>query len=334
MPCSPYLIAEVSANHLGSLDRALEIVDAAAAAGAHAVKVQTWATDCMVGNPRYVIPDGPWQGRTAASLYREAWLPWEWHAVIFDRARSLGVEPFASVFDRAALQFLESIDCPRYKIASFEIVDTPLIRAAARTGKPLVISTGMATIGEIANALSAARQGGCTDVTLLKCTSTYPAPAADCNLSTIPNLRQILGVPVGLSDHTEGTAVPLAAVALGATMIEKHLTLRRKDGGPDAAFSLEPDEFAAMVRDCQTVAAAIGEPHYGPLPSEAPSLALRRSLWTVDAIPAGGQVHRGNVWSVRPAGGMAPGLLDSVCGRRAVKDIPAGVPLTLDMLAG
>jgi N-acetylneuraminate synthase len=332
MPCNPHIVCEISANHLGSLDRALELVDAAAAAGAHAVKVQTWTASRMVGNPDYIIPDGPWQGRSAASLYREAQLPWEWHGVIFDRARSLGMEPFASVFDTEALAFLETLDCPRYKIASFELIDLPLIRAVARTGKPMVMSTGMATVGEIANAVAAAKQA--PQVTLLKCTSTYPAPAADCNLASIQALRDIFGLPVGLSDHTEGIAVPLVAVALGATMIEKHLTLSRADGGPDAAFSLEPEEFAAMVKACATVSEAIGSPTFGALPSEAPSLALRRSLWTRLPIPAGGQVTRLNVVSARPAGGMDPGLLDWVCGRRVSSAIPAGVPLTLGMLAG
>lgn len=271
------IVAELSANHLGSLKRALDIVSAAAKAGADAVKFQTFTPEQMVAPDLHIVA-GPWAGRRAVELYRQAHTPREWHADLFTYARELGLEAFASVFHPDDVDFLETLGCPMYKVASFEIIDHALIAHAARTGKPLVISTGMASFAEIDEAVLLAKDAGCLDLTLLKCTSAYPAPASEVNLAAGREMGHLWrNVRWGLSDHTDGIGVAVAAAALGATMIEKHLTLARADGGPDAAFSMEPHEFAQMVTECRRGALGVGHVRYGPTPAEAPHLALRRA---------------------------------------------------------
>lgn len=277
MSSKPFIVAELSANHLGSLDRALRIIDAAKAAGADAIKFQTYTVKGMVDDPDLVLSSGPWAGRSQGDLYAEAMTPRSWHQTLFEYARSISIEPFSTPFTPDDVDFLEELNCPRYKIASFELTDLNLIGRAAFTAKPLIMSVGMATQAEITRAILEARLFACTDLTLLKCTSAYPAPVDEMNLATMCALAKSPSNPkVGLSDHTLGIAVPVAATALGATMIEKHLTLSRSDGGPDAAFSLEPHEFAEMVQACRDAAEAIGEVRYGPTESEQPQLALRR----------------------------------------------------------
>ena len=274
---TPFIVAELSCNHGGSLDRALELVRAAADAGANAVKLQTWTPGTMVSDHAAVMETGPWAGQNLAKLYEEAHTPWHWHKPIFDYAQSRGIEAFSTPFDVGALEFLETLGCPRYKIASFEIIDLDLIKSVAATGKPLIMSTGMATRKEIALATVAAYSQKCRDLTLLKCTSAYPASAEDANLATMQALAR--GYPwcgVGLSDHTRGIGVAVGAAALGATVIEKHLTLLRADGGPDAAFSMEPDEFEDMVIACRQAAAAIGRVYFGPTIAEMPMVEVRR----------------------------------------------------------
>lgn len=332
----PYVIAELSGNHNGDIERAFAIIEASAAAGASAVKLQTYTADTITidhDGPGFVIEDGPWAGRRLHDLYREAHTPWEWHEALFAKARSHGLGVFASVFDETSVDFLESLGCPAYKIASFEIVDLPLIARAARTGKPMILSTGMAGLAEIEAAVAAARGAGCRDLILLHCISGYPTPASEANLATIPHLAQAFGTAVGLSDHTLGVAVSVAAVALGAVVIEKHVTLRRSDGGPDAAFSLEPDELRLLcdaVRDAQ---AARGGVAYGCQPSEAASLQFRRSLYAVRDIRAGEALTADNVRSIRPGYGLAPRHLPEIIGRRADRDIARGTPLAWKMIA-
>lgn len=276
MPSKPWIIAEISANHLGSFDRALKLIDVAEKAGADAVKFQLYDPDKMAPEG-YFLQDGPWKGRGARDLYREAMTPAEWFEDLFHYARARGIEPFSSVFDLEGLELLERLGCERYKIASFELVDERLIRAVAKTGKQVILSTGMATFEEIANAVCWVRlsQGSQAQPMVLKCTSGYPAPIAEANLAAMADLREKLGCPIGLSDHTPGYAVAVAATALGAEVIEKHLTLARADGGPDAAFSMEPLEFDLMVTNCRMAAQAIGEVRYGPTPSEAPQVPIR-----------------------------------------------------------
>lgn len=331
----PFIIGELSANHLGKLDRALQLVDAAADAGADGIKLQTWSTDAMVGDPEYVVPNGPWAGRNLRDLYREAQTPWIWHKPIFARAMKLGLIPLSTPFDLDALAFLErEVQCQIYKIASFELVDTHLIKAVAATGKPMIMSTGMATFPEIAMAWQTAYNAGCRDITLLKCTSAYPTIAGSVNLKAMATLDRAFGgnsTSVGISDHTMGSAVAVAATALGATVIEKHLTLCRGDGGPDSGFSMEPKEFAQMVTDCRTAAEAIGENIFGPLPGE--DVTLRRSLWLAKDIKAGHLLTREHVRSARPALGMPCHRLTDALGRKVNMDYHAGTPLTLGMLA-
>jgi sialic acid synthase SpsE len=275
----PLIVAELSANHLGSLDRALRIIDAAKWAGADAVKFQTFQVKSLAPDPDRVIDSGPWAGRRAGELYSQAQTPRKWHEALFNYARAIQIEPFSSVFSPDDVDFLEELNCPRYKIASFELVDLDLIHSAAKTGKPVILSVGMATMADIYDAVCMAH-GGSPDVTVLKCTSAYPTPVSEANLATMVHLRQTFEemgtkTKVGLSDHTLGIAVPVAATALGAVMIEKHLTLKRADGGPDAAFSLEPNEFKGMVQACRDAAAAIGEVRYQPTESEKPQLQFR-----------------------------------------------------------
>lgn len=314
----PYIVAEISCNHLGSLGRALELIDAAKASGADAVKFQCWERDSMVLGD-YTIEGTGWHGQSMRKLYAEAWTPWDWFPRLFDYAKRVGIECFASVFDHESLRFLENLDCPRYKIASFEIVDLPLIEAVAKTGKPIIISTGMANKQEVFDAGDCAFSANVDScITILKCTSAYPAPYSAVNLRTFIAMRDAPRFhDVGLSDHTLGLAVPVAATALGATMIEKHLTLRRADGGPDAAFSSEPHEFKAMVDACREAAQAIGEVRYGPTDTELPSLQFRRSLYWAKDIEPGETITREHLRTARPALGLPPKAMYELIGTKA-----------------
>lgn len=334
----PVIVAEMSANHNGSLDRALALVDAVADAGAHALKLQTYTADTMtidVDRPEFRIETegSPWQGRTLYDLYQEGSTPWEWHAAIAERCRDHGLDWFSSPFDETAVEFLEQLDPAAYKIASFEIVDLPLIRTVARTGKPVVISTGMATLDEIDEAVRVAREVGCRDLMLLKCTSTYPASAENSNLATIPHLAEAFSCPIGLSDHTLGVAVPLAAIGFGALLIEKHVTLSRADGGVDAAFSLEPLELRELVEGSERAWQAVGGIRYGPLPAEQASLQFRRSLFITENLRAGDALTHENLRAIRPGYGLPPRYLDDLVGRRVARDVPRGTPLDWDLLA-
>jgi pseudaminic acid synthase len=334
----PLIVAELSANHNGSLERALELVDAVAASGAQVLKLQTYTADTLtldVDRPEFRIdtPGSLWQGRTLYDLYQEASTPWEWHPPIVERCRALGLDWFSSPFDPTAVDFLESLDAPAYKIASFEVVDLPLIRRVAATGKPVVISTGMATIAEIDAAVRAARDGGAQDIVLLQCTSTYPATPESSNLRTIPHLAETFGCPVGLSDHTLGLGVPIAAVGLGAVLIEKHVTLARADGGPDSAFSLEPDELRALAEESERAWQALGHVNYGPLSEEGASLAHRRSLYITRDLRAGDVLTADNLRSVRPANGLPPRHLDELLGRKVGRDVARGTPASWDLLS-
>jgi pseudaminic acid synthase len=326
---SPEIIAELSCNHLGSLERMLRLIEAAKQSGADAAKFQMWTQGTMVLDTSYVIRDGPWAGRSLFDIYDTGHVPWHWLPQMFAFARDIGIELFASVFDMRALAKLEEFFCPRYKIASFEIVDTPLISAVARTGKPIIISTGMATFDDIERAYWAVYHADPqTDVTLLKCTSSYPAPASDANLATIPRLRLFdYAAKSGLSDHTLGLVVPVAATALGATMIEKHLTISRSDGGPDAGFSSEPHEFKAMVDACREAAAALGKVRYGPTEAELPSLQFRRSLYWAKDIRQGEAITAEHLVTARPALGIPPGNMHKLIGRPAMMDETRGKPV-------
>lgn len=326
----PYVIAELSGNHNGDITRALRLIDAAKEAGADAVKLQTYTADTITidhDGTDFVIKDGLWSGRKLHDLYKEAHTPWEWHPTLFEHAQKVGITCFSTPFDPTAVALLESLGAPVYKIASFEIVDLPLIRHVARTGKPIIISTGMASLGEIGEAVAAARDAGATLIALLHCTSGYPTPPEEASLATIPHLAAAFGTIVGLSDHTPGHFVPVAAVALGAAIIEKHFTLARADGGSDAAFSLEPQEFAALVDGCRTAFAALGTVRYDPTPSEAGYLGLRRSLYAVTDIAAGETFTEKNVRSIRPGGGLPPKMLPEILGRQAASAIARGTPL-------
>lgn len=333
----PFIIAEMSGNHNQSLDRALEIVDAAGRAGAHALKIQTYTADTMtldVDAPDFVINDAKslWNGRKLYDLYHEAHTPWEWHAPIFERARSHGMIPFSTPFDDTAVDFLESLDMAFYKIASFENTDLPLIRRVARTGKPMIISTGMATVAELDETVRAAREAGCKDLVLLKCTSTYPATPANTNILTIPHMRELFGCEIGLSDHTMGTGVSVAAVALGATVIEKHFTLSRADGGVDSTFSLEPHEMQALVVETERAWQSLGRVSYGATRAEQASLQFRRSLYASQDIAAGEALTPANVRAIRPGMGLMPKHLDTVLKRKAKVAIKRGTALNWDLL--
>lgn len=327
----PYVIAELSANHNQRLERALELVGLAARAGADAVKLQTYTADTITldsDEPWFRIESGTrWDGRTLHDLYAEAYTPWEWHGELKAEADRQGIALFSSPFDPSAVDFLEDLGVPAYKVASFEIVDLPLIRRMAATGKPMIMSTGMATLAEIDEAVAAARGAGVTQLALLKATSSYPAPPDEANLATIRHLREAFDCPVGLSDHTLGMAVPIAAVALGAVIIEKHLTRSRADGGPDGAFSTEPDELAAMVEGVRQAAMARGHVTYAATEHEAGSRRLRRSLFVVAAIEPGETITELNVRSIRPADGLHPRHLEEVIGRRAGRRLERGTPL-------
>ncbi len=335
---APFVIAEMSGNHNQSLERALEIVEAAAKTGAHALKIQTYTPDTMtldLDEREFHIsdPKSLWTGTSLYKLYGEAYTPWEWHKPIFDRARKLGMIPFSTPFDGTAVDFLESLDVPCYKIASFENTDLPLIRRVAATGKPLIISTGMATVAELDETVRAAREAGCKDLILLKCTSTYPATAENTNILTIPHLRELFGCEAGLSDHTMGVGVAVASVALGASVIEKHFTLSRADGGVDSAFSMEPDEMRSLVIETERAWQALGAISYGPTAAEIKSLVFRRSLYIVRDLQCGDVLTAENIRAIRPGLGLPPKYLDILLGRRVATSVKKGTPLSWELLA-
>jgi len=331
-----YVVAELSANHNQSFDQAMRIIHAAKSAGADAIKLQTYTPDTMtIRSDRECFRIGGgtlWDGQTLYELYAEAYTPWEWQPKLRQTADDLGLDFFSSPFDSTALDFLETIGVAAYKVASFEIVDIPLIKKMAGTAKPLIISSGMATVEEIQEAVAAARNAGATEIALLKCTSAYPAPPEEMNLRTIPELAHIFGVPVGLSDHTLGIAVPVAAVALGACIIEKHITLSRSDKGPDSAFSLEPDEFKAMVKAVRVAEKALGAIHIGPVAREEASRVFRRSLFVVEDMKQGEIFTSRNVRSIRPADGLHTRYLEQVVGKRCARDLERGTPLAWDLV--
>ncbi|TLM66166.1 MAG: pseudaminic acid synthase [Deltaproteobacteria bacterium] len=333
----PFIIAEMSGNHNQSLERALAIVEAAARSGAHALKIQTYTPDTMtidlderefhVGDPKSL-----WAGASLYQLYGEAYTPWEWHQPIFDRARALGMVPFSTPFDDTAVDFLESLDVPCYKIASFENTDLMLVRRVAATGKPLIISTGMATVAELDETVRAARSAGCRELVLLKCTSTYPASPENTNILTIPHLRELFGCEVGLSDHTMGVGVSVASVALGATVIEKHFTLRRADGGVDSAFSMEPEEMAQLVTETERAWQSLGRISYGPMGDEVKSLQYRRSLYIVKDLKAGEALTAENLRAIRPGLGLPTKYFDLVLGKTVRCDVRRGTALSWDLI--
>ncbi len=331
----PYIIAELSANHNGSLERAMDIVRAAKQAGASAVKLQTYRPDTITldsDRPEFMIHGGLWNGKRLFDLYQWAHMPWDWHQPLFSLAKELGITIFSSPFDFTAIDLLAELDAPAYKIASFEAIDLPLIRYAAETQKPLIISTGMANEAEIDAALNTAHKYGCGDVALLHCISGYPAPAEEYNLRTIPHMRQLFGSEVGLSDHTIGNTTAITATALGASLIEKHFTLSRADGGPDSAFSLEPAELTQLVNDSKTAWASLGTVNYTPTPAEAQNVQFRRSLYLVKSVKAGDIITAEHIRSVRPGLGLPPADYDLVVGKKAGCDKPANVPLNWEWL--
>lgn len=332
---SPYVICEISANHNGRLERALELIDAAAATGADAIKIQSYTADTITidhDGPEFWIKGGLWDGRTLYDLYSEAQTPYGWHQPMFERAASLGVTLFSTPFDDSAVDLLEQLGAPAYKIASLEIVDLPLIARVAKTGKPMILSTGTANLAEIEDAVRTARGNGCGELILLHCVSSYPAPDEASNLRTIPHLAEAFGCVVGLSDHTAGSAVAVASIALGARVIEKHFTLARADGGPDSAFSLEPAEFRALVTDCKRAWAALGTVSYDLHGCEAASFSFRRSLYVVADVAAGAALSATNVRSIRPGHGLPPKHLPDVLGKRAARDLKRGEALAWEMI--
>ncbi|MBV6750756.1 pseudaminic acid synthase [Pseudomonas chlororaphis] len=333
----PFIIAEMSGNHNQSLEVALRIVEAAAKAGAHALKLQTYTAETMtldLDEGEFFIqdPTSLWAGSSLYALYEKAHTPWEWHAPIFARARELGMLAFSTPFDETAVDFLESLDVPAYKIASFENTDLPLIRRVAATGKPLIISTGMASVAELDESVRAARAAGCKDLVLLKCTSTYPASPENSHVRTIPHLRELFGCQVGLSDHSMGVGVAVAAVALGATVVEKHFTLDRADGGVDSSFSLEPAELASLVVETERAWQALGQVHYGVTEAERKSLVYRRSLYVTRDMAAGETFSVDNLRAIRPGLGLAPRHLDAVLGRHARQALKRGTALAWSLV--
>ncbi|MGE7601565.1 pseudaminic acid synthase [Peribacillus sp. NPDC097675] len=333
----PFIIAEMSGNHNQSLNKALEIVEAAAKAGAHALKIQTYTADTMtlnIDNEDFNIEDKSslWHKNNLYNLYQQAYTPWEWHEEIFDRCRELGLIPFSTPFDVTAVDFLEDLNIPMYKIASFENNDIPLIKKVASTGKPMIISTGMATLAELDEMVRAARDAGCKDLVLLKCTSTYPATPSNTNISTIPHMKDLFGCQVGLSDHTLGIGVSVASIATGATVIEKHFTISRTDGGVDAAFSMEPDEMKALVEETQRAWQSFGQVSYGPTEAEIKSMKFRRSIYVVKDVKAGDILTKENIRIIRPGYGLAPKYYENLIGKKVVKELKAGTPIDWDIL--
>lgn len=334
---SPFIIAEMSGNHNQSLERALEIVEAAAKTGAHALKLQTYTADTMtldIKEGEFFIddPKSLWQGKSLHDLYKQAYTPWEWHQPIFDRCRELGIIWFSTPFDATAVDFLESLNVPCYKIASFENTDLPLIRKVASTGKPMIISTGMATVAELDETVRTAREAGCQDLILLKCTSTYPATPENSNILTIPHLQQLFDVQVGLSDHTMGIGVAVASVALGARVIEKHFTLRRADGGVDSAFSMEPEEMVQLVVESKRTWQGLGRVQYGPVDAEKSSLVFRRSLYVAKDMKAGDIFTSENLRAVRPGLGLPPKYYTVLIGKSINQDAKIGTPLSWNLI--
>ncbi|MFH1263275.1 MAG: pseudaminic acid synthase [Pseudomonadota bacterium] len=335
---APFVVAELSGNHNQSLDRALEIVDSAAKAGAHALKIQTYTPDTMTLdlNEREFRIDDPgslWFGSSLYELYRRGQTPWEWHQPIFARAQKRGLIAFSTPFDETAVEFLETLDVPCFKIASFENTDVLLVRRAAATGKPLIISTGMASVTELEETVRTAHEAGCKELILLKCTSAYPAKPEDANLLTIPHLRELFGCEVGLSDHTTGIGVALASVALGATMIEKHFTLKRSDGGVDSAFSIEPAELTQLVSETERTWQALGKVSYGATEAEKKSVQFRRSLYIVRDMKAGEPLTKENLRAIRPGLGLPTKYYDTLLGKKIVKDVKRGTPVDWGLLA-
>ncbi|MEC9251263.1 MAG: pseudaminic acid synthase [Pseudomonadota bacterium] len=331
----PLIIAELSANHLGSIDRALESIEVAARCGADAIKIQTYTADTITmdhDGPGFVIEGGLWDGRTLYDLYEEAHTPFEWHAPLFSKARELGVPIFSTPFDHTAVDLLESLDAPTYKVASFEVTDLPLIARIARTGKPMIMSTGMANLAEIHEAVRTARENGASGLAILHCLSSYPAPIDQADLRTVPHLGEAFNAVPGLSDHTPGTACAVAAIALGARVIEKHFTLSRDDGGPDSAFSLEPDELKRLVEDCHNAYAALGRVRYDLAGCERGSVTFRRSLYVTRDIAEGEAFTADNVRSIRPGHGLEPKWLPDILNRRAARAVKRGAPMALDMV--
>lgn len=333
----PFIIAEMSGNHNQSLERALEIVEAAARSGVDAIKLQTYTADTMtldIETGEFFIndPNSLWQGNSLHKLYQQAYTPWEWHQPIFKRCEELGIIGFSTPFDETAIEFLESLKVPCYKIASFENTDLPLIRRVAQTGKPMIISTGMANICELDETVRAAREAGCQDIILLKCTSTYPASAENSNIATIPHLRDLFNVEAGISDHTLGIGVSVASVAIGASVIEKHFTLSRSDGGVDASFSMEPEEMAQLVVESKRAWQALGQVRYGSTEEEKKSLIFRRSLYIAEDMKAGEILTKENVRAIRPGLGLPPKYLESLLGLAVKKDVKAGTPLSFELL--
>ena len=333
----PFVIAEMSGNHNQSLERALEIVEAAAEAGADALKIQTYTADTMtleVEKGDFVIsdPNSPWTNKSLYNLYQEAYTPWEWHQSIFDRCQELGMIAFSSPFDETAVDFLESLHVPCYKIASFECTDIPLIRKVARTKKPMIISTGMCTVAEIEETVQAAKEEGCKELILLKCTSTYPTTPENSHIKTIPHMKELFQCPIGLSDHTLGSGVAVASVALGASVIEKHFTLSREDGGVDAPFSLEPEEFHLLVQETKRAWQAMGQVQYGPTKAEHQSKKYRRSIYVTENVKKGEPLTRDNIRVIRPGFGLAPKYYEMCLGKTVKQPIEKGTPLSWDFI--
>lgn len=332
-----FIIAEMSGNHNQSLERALEIVDAAAEAGVDALKIQTYTADTMTidkSDGEFFIsdPKSLWEGESLYSLYQKAYTPWEWHEAIFDRCKERGIIGFSTPFDFSAVDFLEELDCPIYKIASFENIDLPLIKRVAQTGKPMIVSTGMANVSEIQELVDTARENGCEDLTLLKCTSSYPASPKGSNLLTIPHMKELFKCNVGVSDHTLGIGVAVASMALGARVVEKHFTLSRSDGGVDSAFSLEPIEMAQLVRECDTAVQALGHVSYQMQEQERKSLVYRRSLYVVKDMQAGDVLTSENMRSIRPGLGIAPKYYEILIGKKVKRNICRGTAVSWDIV--
>lgn len=328
----PYIIAELSANHNGDINRAFKIMEEAKAAGADAIKLQTYRADTITlncNNEDFQIHGGLWDGQTLFNLYQNAQMPWDWHKPLFKKAAELGITIFSSPFDFTAVDLLEELGAPAYKIASFEAIDLPLIKYVAKTGKPMIISTGMADVVEIQEAIQAAKEGGCKELVVLHCVSGYPAPAEDYNLATIPDMSTRFGVITGLSDHTIDNTTAIASVVLGASVIEKHVTLNRNGGGPDDSFSLEPDELKALCRDSYVAWKSVGRVNYEPKGSEKSNIKFRRSLYIVKDVKKGELITEHNIRSIRPGMGLAPKYYDTVIGKRAKRNLSFGEPLAL-----